>query len=242
MPNTIPDQSQIVWRYMSFSRFMWMLQTQRLWLARVDTLDDEWEMALAGAQLMHTLGSHPINKRGDPPPEETPRERAKRIVDLWRRTTFVSCWSGCGRESHALWRIYCGPNEGVAIRTTLMDLKKVVPRLDVHRVTYREIGVFRQTPTREELVSVKRTAFEYENEIRVVATEDTQDPTLSRGEFGYQAPFSVGDVIHGVKIHPEADQSFFDTVARTVDQFAPKIRNWVGWSDMRQRPPLLDRK
>jgi hypothetical protein len=74
---TIPDQSQIVWRYMSFSRFMWMLQTQRLWLARVDTLDDAWEMALAGAQLDHTLGSHPINRIGDPAPTETPKERAR---------------------------------------------------------------------------------------------------------------------------------------------------------------------
>jgi hypothetical protein len=145
----------------------------------------------------------------------------------------------CQPLAASLWRIYCGPTEGVAIRTTLLALKDALPRLAVHRVTYREIGVFRQTPTHDELISTKRTAFEYEKEIRVVATEGTQDPTLSRGEFGYEAPFDVGATIHGISIHPAADQSFFDTVATAVDQYAPAIRNHVGWSHMKQKPPLL---
>jgi hypothetical protein len=44
-----------VWRYMSFARFVWFLQKKRLWLSRVDKLDDEWELALAGDQLDHVI-------------------------------------------------------------------------------------------------------------------------------------------------------------------------------------------
>ncbi len=42
MPGVHHDQK--ISRYMSFSRFLWLLQQKRLWLARVDKLDDPWEL------------------------------------------------------------------------------------------------------------------------------------------------------------------------------------------------------
>ena len=48
-----------VWRYFSFPRFVWLLQQRKLWLARVDTLEDPWESALAGDQLIHTIRRYP---------------------------------------------------------------------------------------------------------------------------------------------------------------------------------------
>jgi len=222
---------------MTFSRFIWLLQKKALWLSRVDRLDDAWEMALAGAQLDHTLSHSPIQPI-DSPPKEPPLERARRIIALWRKTTFVNCWSGFGPESHALWRVFCGPNEGIAIRTTLMALKESVPRLNVIRVTYREPGVFRVTPTRDELISVKRKSFEYENEIRIIATDETSDPAIIPWELGLQVPFDFERSVHGVVVHPAADESFFDTVVGAVNQWAPKLAHRVAWSHMREKPPL----
>ena len=43
MPDYPPSQK--LWRYMSFSRFMWLLQRKLLWIGRSDTLDDPWELA-----------------------------------------------------------------------------------------------------------------------------------------------------------------------------------------------------
>lgn len=237
MVKHLPDQRQIVWRYMTFSRFIWLLQKKSLWLSRVDKLDDAWEMALAGAQLDHTLSSGPISPIGEPQ-RESPLERARRIVALWRNTTFVNCWSGFGPESHALWRLFCGATEGVAIRTTLMGLKQAVPRLNVMRVEYREPGVYRVTPTRDELVSVKRKSFEYEQEIRIVATDEVSDPTFTPWETGLQVPFDFENAIHGIVIHPAADESFFAAVAGAVDHWAPKLTHRVTWSHMREKPPL----
>ena len=37
---------QKLWRYMSFSRFMWLLQRRSLWIGRSDTLNDPWELAI----------------------------------------------------------------------------------------------------------------------------------------------------------------------------------------------------
>lgn len=237
MSKPLQDNRQIVWRYMSFSRFMWLLQKQALWFSRVDRLDDEWEMALAGAQLDHALSRHPPTPLGAPE-GESGLDRAKRIAAHWRRTTFVNCWSGFGPESHALWRIFCGPTEGVAIRTTLKALKDSVPEMEAVRVQYREPGVFRVTPTRQELVSVKRKSFEYETEIRIVATDETSDPAIVQSEMGIQVPFDFSKTVHGVVVHPAADQSFFDTVIGAVDHHAPTLTHKVSWSHMRQKPPL----
>jgi hypothetical protein len=54
------DRDQLIWRYMSFSRFVWLLQRKQLWLGRADMLGDPWEIALAGDQLDHIIERHPI--------------------------------------------------------------------------------------------------------------------------------------------------------------------------------------
>jgi hypothetical protein len=55
---------------MSLSRFLWMLQNKMLWLARADTLNDPWELALAGDQLEHVIMRRPIRPLGSTKPEE----------------------------------------------------------------------------------------------------------------------------------------------------------------------------
>ena len=42
-----------------------------------------------------------------------------------------------------------------------------------------------------------------------------------------------------IAVHPDADQAFMDTVVRTVSDYAPKLREHVLWSKMREPPPLF---
>lgn len=53
-----------MWRYMRFSRFLWLLQRKQLWLARADLLGDPWEIALAGDQLQHVIDRHARSPTG----------------------------------------------------------------------------------------------------------------------------------------------------------------------------------
>jgi hypothetical protein len=73
------DENQKIWRYMSFSRFLWMLQRKQLWLARADRLEDPWELALTNAEIEYLTRRHPIPHIGDPP-QESAAERIKRIA------------------------------------------------------------------------------------------------------------------------------------------------------------------
>ena len=116
------ENEQKIWRYMSLAKFTHALSQKALWLARSDKLGDAWEMALDGKPLDKIISRHPISPVGEGV-KETAIERTKRIMPLWRQQTFVSCWTVSESESHALWQIYCGNKEGVAIQTTYDRLK-----------------------------------------------------------------------------------------------------------------------
>jgi hypothetical protein len=75
--------------------------------------------------------------------------------------------------------------------------------------------------------------FDYEREDRVVATADTPNPRLIKGEFGLEYPFDPESILDAIVIHPEADTSFEETVVAAVCDCAPALRERVQWSAVR---------
>jgi hypothetical protein len=238
----IDEEARTLWRYMSFTKFLWLIQNKKLWLARADTLNDLWELALAGEQLEHVISRHPIPSLPTRQSEETAMERATRINKIWRETTFISCWSSAEHESYALWKLFCGSSDGVAIsvpkRWLHQALDKKVP---LHVVTYGNPGTELRTPTPLHLATKKRLMFEYEREVRAIATTDTSDPNLVKGEFGCTYPIDPGRLITSIAVHPEADSTLMEAVVRAVDDYAPQLRDKIAWSAMKAPPPLLKR-
>ncbi len=176
--------TRTLWRYMSFAKFLWLLQNKRLWLARADTLNDPWELALAGDQLDHVILRRPIRPLHSTEPEEPIMDRAVRINKLWRETTFINCWSSAEHESYALWKLFCGSSDGVAICVPTRSLKQAFGNVKLYAVTYDKPGTELRTPTAMDLATKKRLMFNYEREVRAIATIDTSDPNLGKGEFG----------------------------------------------------------
>ena len=233
----VADKTTKVWRYMSYSRFVWLLQKRQLWLSRADHLGDPWENSLAGDQLTHVISRHPISTL--PLPDvvpETAMQRSERIIKMWRQQTFINCWSASDHESHALWRIYCQSSDGVAIQTTLAKLRASVGDLPVHRVTYAIPGSRKQTPTRSDLMTKKRPMFAYEQEVRIVRFIDEGRPEPET--IGYGLEWDLDKYVETICIHPEADHSFLDTVTATVGCYAPILKDKVAWSAMNARPPF----
>jgi hypothetical protein len=197
------DSDQKVWRYLGFSRFMWMLQRRQLWMARADKLDDPWELAITGEEIAYIAMRAPIRPIGDPD-TETPMERTKRIMELWRTTTFINCWCALDYESHALWRVFCGPKEGVAIQSTWKTLNQLAENLRLVEVDYTGYDAKLRTPQLEKVSIRKWHMFDYEHEVRIFAHNDTPNPKLIKGEFGFQLPFDPLSLIDAIWVHPEA--------------------------------------
>jgi hypothetical protein len=231
--SSIPAERRL-WRYMPFSRFLWLLQCKQLWLARADLLGDPWEIALAGDQLQHVIRRHPPPALPlKPGPLESAMERIKRIIPQWRKTTFVNCWCASEHESHALWRIYCGAVDGVALETNYGKLTASLNGPKLLPVSYGDPGSNTRTPTLEDLVTKKRPMFEYEQEFRIVHTVQGAGETV-----GHQLDWDPEDHLVSIRVHPEADDSFMQTVTTAVADYAASLKEAVVWSDMRARPPV----
>jgi hypothetical protein len=161
-----------VWRYMSFAKFVWMLQNKQLWLSNVKFLDDKWELMPDSSQINFL-----INLRPDSLSADDVLDRLRSLVDVYRDETFISCWNASEHESHALWRIYCPTSEGVAIQTTLDCLQKSVAPLPLHEVSYAPFKDDGGNPLRYDIMTArKRPMFAYEQEVRVVLSKDFQTP------------------------------------------------------------------
>ncbi len=230
----LPPETK-VWRYIRYSRFVWLLQKKQLWFSRADHLGDPWEISLAGDQLKHVISRHPMSPIGEPM-RETALQRSERIINAWRRKTFINCWSASDHESHALWRIYCQTCEGVAIQTTLGKLQASVGDLPVYECIYAVPGSSEKTPTLEDLATKKRPMFSYEREVRIlhVADNDCPEPI----PVGFGIPWDVDENVESIRVHPEADQSFMETVVGAIESYAPASKDIAVWSDMNESPPF----
>jgi len=223
-----------VWRYMSFSKFVWTIQNQCLWLSRADLLGDPWEISLSGEQLQHVINRHPISPVGEPP-RESATERAARIVNSWRNKTFINCWNMSEHESNALWQIYCKNTDGVVLQTNFEKLNSMKGLYSLHPVTYPIPGSNKKTPTHYDLVTKKRPMYKYEDEVRIVYFDEDDEMQAASG---VRLKFDFEQYIESIRVHPQAEQVFFDTVRAIVEKYAPNFEGKVIWSDMKLDPPF----
>ncbi len=223
-----------VWRYMSFAKFMWMLQMKQLWFANAKLLGDNWEVMFDTSQLNSIINNRPSSMSA-----EDTLAKIKDIVSKLRNDTFVNCWNASEHESHALWRIYCSTPEGVAIQTTLERLKRSVEPLPVLEVNYDSSSIEEGKIDLHRLVSQKRPMFAYEQEVRVVLIQDfTDHKNPDRITIGTGIPWNPELHIENIWVHPDAQFWFIESVTEVVRLLAPKLSGQVWWSKMNTSPPF----
>lgn len=99
-----PSRATTIWRYMSFSKFVWLVAKECLYFSRLDQHNDSWEGLL---------------------PNNWNVERKKYA----RFTTYINCWHMNSSESDAMWKLYgVSAGEMVAVKTTVDRLIKALGR------------------------------------------------------------------------------------------------------------------
>jgi hypothetical protein len=78
--------------------------------------------------------------------------------------------------------------------------------------------------------------FSYEREVRIVhlADDDCPEPV----PVGFGVPWDAEENAKSIRVHPEADQSFMETVVGAIESYAPAAKDIVVWSDMNEPPPF----
>lgn len=226
------QETDALWRYISLAKLINLLSNRILWLSRVDLLDDPFEGS--------TLWPH-LEKRASFP-EHKP-EDISAVHQTMRRWVLVSCWHLSPHESHAMWRLYGLNTEGIALKTSVGQLKK---ELETSVIKNSEnqlqnlptnffIGpVFYVDYRRTEIIDpsnpfaryfLKREAFTWEREYRVIAAaprllmkegvSDTEMPSFQ----GIGIPIDPRSLIEEIVVSPLAPSWFCDVVNKTVCAF-----------------------
>jgi hypothetical protein len=230
------DTSIKVWRYLDLPKFLWLIEKRKLYLTRLDLLNDPHE------------GSTP--RRVAEMRDEFLREQgAEKIVGqiseinrLTRQSVFVSCWQYGSTESEAMWRLYCPNDQGVAIQTTykkLVDSIDEYPQLYIGGVTYIDYET-EGFPTGNMFYPVmhKRVSFAHEQEVRIVKTDSLYwgigNPKVP--PLGISVDWNPATCIESVYVNPYAAEYYYEVVCSIVEHFIPELRERIFWSSMRAEP------
>jgi len=115
IPIEIPVNSQTIWRYMDFSKYVDLLTTGELHFTRADRLEDPCDcsaMQFFGEPYKQLSLAHPEGK-----------ERTCLVNVFERLFVYLNCWHMNDAESAALWRLYSENRyETIAIQTTFGKL------------------------------------------------------------------------------------------------------------------------
>jgi hypothetical protein len=174
-----PDDT-VIWRYMSFVKFVSMLQEHALFFARPCKFNDQWEGLCPPS---HVRNDRLFAKMCDMPPQKCEAE-IKRRLQRHRFGHFVSCWNIGAHESDAMWRLYGLAPEGVAIQSTVGSVKKCLRPDDSGAVNYYDPGHDLKLESIFGLSDIlfKRKTFAWENEYRFWFDDDEILERIGRGE------------------------------------------------------------
>ncbi len=231
-----PDTSVTIWRYMDLPKLIWTISKCKIYLSRVDLLDDPHEGSTP--KLSARVRDEFLRNQGV---SQFHIEQFTQINRNNRASCYVNCWRQGNAESEAMWRLYCPSGHGVAIQTTYQRLVNSIVHesaLYIGLVTYidYETQGFRQDNMFNSIMH-KRISFAHEQEVRLVKTlPDYWGLPLRIGPPGITIDWSIESVIDGIFVDPYAPEWFFEVTCATVRAFAPALEEKVHWSRMRGVP------
>ena len=211
-----PAEHDTLWRYMSFEKFINILVKGSLFFTRADKYDDKSEGHIPEA-IMRYYGSPNI-----------------RIEPDLREYIMCNCWHHGEEESMGMWDKYHIRNSGVAIKTTMGNLKNCLPdtpNIFIGKVDYdvESIGNQNQIEVPGDLsienllhylYFYKRKSFEYEQEVRAII-DIRSIPRDAPYEFGTLVEINVQTLIDEnseVIVSPHADEWITETVELVVER------------------------
>lgn len=211
---THPEDTDTLWRYMSFEKFANILATESLFFSRADKFDDKFEGYIPES-IKVSYASAGIHI--DP--------------NIFRPYVMCNCWHHNNEESMVMWDKYHLRNSGIAIKTTLGNLKNSLPdepNVFTGQIEYIENHNQIEIPENPSIASLvyspyfyKRTPFEYEHEVRAIVDVE---PFLHGDPYEYGKPLEIDvKVLIGksseVIVSPHAEKWVTGTLELIVKQY-----------------------
>ncbi|HEX9980710.1 MAG TPA: hypothetical protein VGB50_09125 [Flavobacterium sp.] len=200
----------VVWKYLDLSKFLDLLMSGKLFMARSDKFEDQYEGTFS-----------------EPTFEELKRlsENKPEFLDYYkthRERVVVSSWHINEYESYAMWQIFTKTNEGLAIQSTVGRLQQA---LEPEHVFDQHIGQVNYIDYKKEYIPFddaffpflfKRKSFQYEREIRIISDLSAHKISINDG---IKINVDVAQLIDKIYIHPKSENWY----KRMVSELLPRL-------------------
>lgn len=226
-----------IWRYMSFDKFVEMLERRSLFFCRSDRFDDKFEGSFpkGNATDLKEIPEKDILSNRIFGTEIIPlgvlnqvRPQLRQVFKEERKNIMINCWHINEYESEAMWKLYSQVNAGIAIQSTYERLKECFSVTDKHifisKVKYLdyETDFIREDFSFEPFIC-KRKSFEYEKELRAMfdislyGKDKNYKDNLP--EYGMNIDIDIDKLIEKVYISPLAAEWFGELVKNIVKRY-----------------------
>ncbi len=161
---------------MDFTRLLDILYRQRIYFPRADLLGDPYEGSCPKINVDYRNTKFKELVKPDIFQNLNSKDRIEaesKLNRTWRKFFGISCWCMSEDESAALWHMYCGNSNGVAIQSTIGRLKKSLmeEQIDIHIGQVKYINYLKEKIPEENKMYpfvYKRASYAHEKELRAV--------------------------------------------------------------------------
>ncbi len=201
--DTPQDDALALWRYMDFTKFVSLLEDRAVYFAQlaVRAEDDPFEGSLSQPTIKEFVAA--AKNEGLSPVDTEGRVRTTlQTYGMARTLLYANCWHQNTVESAAMWKLYLQSGEGIAIRSSVGQLKASFAKsgrpVHVGMVQYINYDVD-LTPIHNVigLGLLKRKSFEHEREIRALLFEN-------EGPKGIKIHVELETLIESIYVAPTA--------------------------------------
>ncbi len=214
----VPDEHETIWRYMDFTKFVYLLDKKALYFTRSDKFDDKFEGAIpkptiiSRKALVLGLGTHLA--------EETLKVMSQGSREV-RKWIFINCWHINSIESAAMWEQYGQKNKGIAIRSTFARLRDSLssPNHDM------QIGMVNYIDHARDIIPdgnvfhalfCKGRSFEHEHELRAAFLKPSETSDIQPG---LNIPCNLDILIDEIFVSPEAPNWYKELVNSILQKY-----------------------
>jgi hypothetical protein len=217
--NLDPDEK--LWRYMDLSKFISLLSTKSLWLARPDTFQDSHEgkfpvaMKESLEKIYTDLG----------PCTNTNINSAEDFGRVLCRNAYISCWHRNADENMVMWQIYGKDTNLVAIQTNVTSLKESLKNSKLDGLSFLLKDINYQNHSESKLKNytapffIKRPHFEFEKETRVLFSTNEASTTMCETPLGHNCNVDTKILINEILVHPDSDEWYVNVIKEIAGKY-----------------------
>ena len=202
---------------MDFTKFLALLEDSALFFSNATRFEDPYEGAFSKANRQHR---NFVLSRS--------QQDSSLVVDRDSENYAISCWYASTHESAAMWHLYAGSSDAIAIRTSYGKLRSALPDCIkiglVKYADYNQQWISEQDPIHRFMY--KRISFKHEAELRaIIDLNDPRAPLNGQIDDGnYLVGLDLNRLITHVFVSPKSQDWYFELVRKVCRRYGLKTQ------------------